>query len=129
VAKAAKLPLKQVREVRQAARAVTSLDKSVGEDSGASYGDLLASEQAAVEEEVEVGLREETLRRAIEGLTEREQAILTLRYGLGKDDDPMSLEAIGNRLGLTRERVRQIEAEALERLAMQREIEALRSAA
>jgi RNA polymerase primary sigma factor len=129
VAKAAKLPLKQVREVRQAARAVTSLDKPVGEDSGASYGDLLASEQAAVEEEVEVGLREETLRRAIEGLTEREQAILTLRYGLGKDDDPMSLEAIGNRLGLTRERVRQIEAEALERLAMQREIEALRSAA
>ncbi len=128
VAKAAKLPLKQVREVRQAARAVTSLDKPVGEDSSASYGDLLPSEQAAVEEEVEVGLREETLRRAVEGLAEREQEIVTLRYGLGKDE-PMALEAIGKRLGLTRERVRQIEAEALERLAMQREIEAMRSAA
>src|SRR5947207_10531089 len=55
IAKAAKLPLKQVREVRQAARAVTSLDEPVGEDSSASYGDLLPSEQAAVEEEVEIG--------------------------------------------------------------------------
>jgi RNA polymerase primary sigma factor len=128
IARAAKLPLKQVREVRRAARAVTSLDKPVGDDAGAAYGDLLPSEQAAVEEEVEVGLREETLRRAVESLTEREQRILTLRYGLG-GDEPMALEAIGRVLGLTRERVRQIEAEALERLAVQREIEALRPAA
>jgi RNA polymerase primary sigma factor len=128
IAKAARLPLKQLREVRKAARAVTSLDKRIGEDAGAAYGDLLASEQAAVEEEVEVGLREETLRRAVEGLTDREQRILTLRYGLG-GDDPMALEAIGKTLGLTRERVRQIEAAALERLAVQREIEALSPAA
>jgi RNA polymerase primary sigma factor len=128
IAKAAKLPLKQVREVRQAARAVTSLDKPVGEDAGAAYGDLLPSDQAAVDEEVEVGLQEETLRRAVEGLTEREQQILNMRYGLG-GEDPMSLESIGRHLGLTRERVRQIESDALERLAVQREIEALRSAA
>jgi RNA polymerase primary sigma factor len=128
VAKRAKLPLKQVREVRQAARAVTSLDKPVGEDLSASYGELLPSEQAAVEEEVEVGLREDALRRAIAGLTEREQEILTLRYGLG-GDEPMALESIGRKLGLTRERVRQIEAGALERLAVQREIEALKPAA
>jgi RNA polymerase primary sigma factor len=128
VAKRAKLPLKQVREVRQAARAVTSLDKPVGEDLSASYGELLPSEQAAVEEEVEVGLREDALRRAIAGLTEREQEILTLRYGLG-GDGPMALESIGRKLGLTRERVRQIEAGALERLAVQREIEAIRPAA
>jgi RNA polymerase primary sigma factor len=128
VAKAAKLPLKQVREVRQAARAVTSLDRPVGADSTAAYGDLLPSEQAAVEEEVEVGLREDALRRAVESLTEREQQILSMRYGLG-GDDPMALEAIGRELGLTRERVRQIEAEALQRLAVQREVEALRPAA
>jgi RNA polymerase primary sigma factor len=128
VAKAAKLPLKQVREVRQAARAVTSLDRPVGEDSSAAYGDLLPSEQAAVEEEVEVGLREEALRRAVESLSEREQEILSLRYGLG-GAEPMALESIGRQFGLTRERVRQIEAQALERLAMQREIEALREAA
>jgi RNA polymerase primary sigma factor len=80
-----------------------------------------------VEEEVEVGLREETLRRAVEMLSEREQQILTMRYGLG-GDDPMSLEAIGRALDITRERVRQIEGEALERLAVQREIEAMQAA-
>jgi RNA polymerase primary sigma factor len=127
IAKAAKLPLSQVREVRQAARAVTSLDRPVGEDSSAVYGDLLPSDQAAVEEEVEVGLREETLRKALELLTEREREILTMRYGLG-GQEPMSLEAIGRALDVTRERIRQIEARALERLAMQREIEALQAA-
>ena len=128
LAKAAKLPLKQVREVRRAARAVTSLDRPVGEDLSATYGDLLPADDVAPEEEVEVGLQEETLRRAVSQLEEREQEVLRLRYGLG-GEDPMSLEAIGRHLGITRERVRQIESEALERLAVQREIEALRTAA
>jgi RNA polymerase primary sigma factor len=54
--------------------------------------------------------------------------VLELRYGLGREE-PQSLEEIGRRLGVTRERVRQIEATALERLAVSREIDALRSAA
>jgi RNA polymerase sigma factor (sigma-70 family) len=69
------------------------------------------------------------LRRAVSQLPEREQEILRLRYGMDGDDDPKSLDEIGRRLGLTRERVRQIEAQALRRLAVNREIEALRSAA
>jgi RNA polymerase primary sigma factor len=64
----------------------------------------------------------------VDGLPEREGAVLQLRYGLG-GEEPKSLEEIGRVLGLTRERVRQIEARALERLAVSREIEALRSAA
>ena len=54
--------------------------------------------------------------------------VVKLRYGLNGDIEPVSLEEIGRRLGVTRERVRQIESDALERLAVQREIEALRAA-
>jgi RNA polymerase primary sigma factor len=129
IAKAAKLPPKQVREVREAARAVTSLDKPVGEEESASLGELTAGEAPSPEEQVTVSLAEDTLRRAVAQLPERERDVVKLRYGLNGDVEPASLEEIGRRLGLTRERVRQIEADALERLAVQREIEALRSAA
>src|SRR6186997_777518 len=129
VAKAAKLPLKQVREVRQAARAVTSLDKPIGTEGDSTFGDLFKDERSDFEEEVEVNLEQETLHRAVEKLPEREQEVLRLRYGLDGAEEPKSLEEIGRRLGLTRERVRQIESAALERLAVNREIEALRTAA
>jgi RNA polymerase primary sigma factor len=129
VAKAAKLPLKQVREVRQAARAVTSLDRPLGTEDSTSLGELTAGESPSPEEEVTVNLGEDTLRRAVSELPDREREVVKLRYGLNGDVEPASLDEIGRRLGLTRERVRQIEATALERLAVQREIEALRSAA
>src|SRR5512132_3948238 len=112
VAKAAKLPLKQVREVRQAARAVTSLDKPVGAEGGASFGDLFGDESAELEEEVHVSLAEQALHRALAALPDRERGVLELRYGLGTKE-PTSLEEIGRQMGLTRERVRQIEAQAL----------------
>jgi RNA polymerase primary sigma factor len=127
VAKQAKLPLKHVREVRQAARAITSLDKPIGEGEGA-LGDLVAGEQAAPEEDLTVSLEQEVLRRAVAQLPEREREVVKLRYGLNGDRDPASLEAIGRQLGITRERVRQIEANALEQLAVNREIEALKVA-
>ncbi len=125
---AAKVSLKHLKEVRQAARAVTSLDKSLGDDNDASIGDLIGGTDDGVETEVEISLTESTLHRALEQLPERQRDVLRLRYGLG-DEEPKSLEEIGRRLGLTRERVRQIEGQALERLAVSREIEALRDAA
>ena len=127
VSQASKLPLKQVREVREAARAVTSLDKPVGEGD-ASYGDLFAGDEAPAEELIQVSLEQDVLRRAVETLPEREQEVVKLRYGLNGDGSPQSLEEIGRKLGLTRERVRQLEARALERLAINREVEALRAA-
>jgi RNA polymerase primary sigma factor len=128
VAKQAKLPLKQVREVRQAARAITSLDRPVGDENDAALGDLFASDQARPEEELTVSLEQDVLRRAVAQLPEREREVVKRRYGMNGDRDPVSLETIGRELGLTRERVRQIEARALERLAMNREIEALKVA-
>jgi RNA polymerase primary sigma factor len=129
VSQKAKLPVKQVREVRAAARAVASLDKPVGEDDSARFGDLFASEERTPDEEVEVQLTEKALRRAVAELPEREQRIVKLRYGLNGDTDPKSLEEIGRIMGITRERVRQLEAEALRRLAERREIAAIKSAA
>jgi RNA polymerase primary sigma factor len=129
IAKAAKLPLKQVREVRQAARAVTSLDRPFGDEDSGSLGEVVTGESPSPEEEVTVSLGLDTLRRAVSELPERERDVVKMRYGLNGDVEPASLEEIGRRLGLTRERVRQIENVALERLAVKREIEALRSAA
>jgi RNA polymerase primary sigma factor len=128
IAKAAKLPLKQVREVRKAARAVTSLDRPVGESGDSTFGDLIPGDSPEVEEELQVSLQEQALHQALAALPEREREVLKLRYGLNGDLDPQSLEQIGRHMGLTRERVRQLESQALERLAVQREIEALRAA-
>ena len=128
ISETAKISMKHLREVRQAARAVTSLDKPLGDDNDASIGDLVGAAEDGVEEEVEISLTEKTLHQALADIPEREGNVLKLRYGLA-GEEPQSLEEIGRRLGLTRERVRQIEARALERLAVQREIEALRDAA
>ncbi|HEY1366406.1 MAG TPA: sigma-70 family RNA polymerase sigma factor [Gaiellaceae bacterium] len=126
LAKKAKLPLKQLREVRNAARAVASLDRPVGEEGDTSFGELVAHAEGDVEQDVVVSLGEAALRDAIELLPERERSVIKLRYGFDGDPDPKSLDEIGRRMGITRERVRQIESQALQRLALERELEALR---
>ena len=88
----------------------------------------MAGEGTGPEEEVTISLDMEVLRRAVSQLPERERDVVKLRYGLNGEGSPQSLEEIGRRLGLTRERVRQLEAKALERLAINREVEALRAA-
>jgi RNA polymerase primary sigma factor len=129
IAKKTELKVKHVREVRDAARTVASLDKPVGDGSDTSFGDLVAQEAGDVAEEVVVGLGEDALHRAIETLPDREKLVIKLRFGFGSDQEPMSLEHIGREMGITRERVRQIETQALGRLAQQREVAALSSAA
>ena len=124
IAKAAKLSTKHVREVRQAARAVTSLDRPVGSDADAALGDLLPGEARTPEEEVEVSLEHDALHRALARLPERERDVVKLRFGLDGDVQPASLEEIGRRLGLTRERVRQLESQAMTRLASSDELAA-----
>jgi RNA polymerase primary sigma factor len=128
LAKKTGLQVKHVREVRSAARTVASLDKAIGTDSDTSFGDMVAQDGAGIEESVVVALGEDALHRAIATLPEREKFVITARYGLG-EAEPRSLELIGREMGITRERVRQIERQALNRLAQQREIAAFSPAA
>jgi RNA polymerase primary sigma factor len=128
VAADAELPIEQVEEVREAARTVTSLDRPVGEEGETALGDLLESGEPDIEEEVSVNLAGETLRRTIEELPEPERNVIRLRYGIN-GDDPQPLRETGRRLGLSAERVRQLESKALKLLATRRELEALREAA
>ena len=125
VAAHAKLSPKHVAEVRAAARAVTSLDRPVGSEGDTTYGELFAGDAPEPVEELHVSLTESAVRSAVETLPEREREVVKLRFGMDGDPDPKSLEEIGRILGLTRERVRQIESQALSRLAERREIEAL----
>src|SRR5690242_10162439 len=125
IADEANLPVQQAREVRAAARASTSLDQPVGFEDDATIGDFVAGEDPLPDEVVETALRSQLLAEALRALPERQRAVVVLRYGIGGSDDPKTLEEIGRRLGLTRERVRQIEVEALKRLATLHEMEAV----
>jgi RNA polymerase primary sigma factor len=124
IAEEANLPIVQAKEVRAAARASTSLDQPVGEQDDAVFGDFVSGDGPLPDEEVETSLRTQALLEALASLPERERTVLVLRYGLGSDE-PKTLEDIGRRLGLTRERVRQIEVESLARLASFRDIDAV----
>ena len=124
IAVEASLPIEQAREVKAAARASASLDQPVGETDDAVFGDFVAGDGPLPEEQVELSLRSQALQEALRSLPERERHVLVLRYGLA-DGEPRTLEEIGRRLGLTRERVRQIELDSLKRLASLREMEAV----
>jgi RNA polymerase primary sigma factor len=121
------LPLEQIEEARDTVRTITSLDRPVGEEGEAALGDLLPSEDPEPSEEVDVSLRKEALQEALQHLPERERNVVKLRYGIN-GDEPTPLRETGRRLGLSPERVRQIEGEALKRLAMTRELEGLQAA-
>jgi RNA polymerase primary sigma factor len=123
IADQANMPVSQIKEVRNAARASTSLDAPVGDFDDAVFGDFVPGEGPLPDEVVEDSLRSQVLADALLSLPDRHRSVLILRYGLD-DADPRTLEDIGRRLGLTRERVRQIEVEALRRLASLHEMEA-----
>ena len=118
----------QVAFVRDAPRTVTSLDRPVGEEGESTLGELLPSGEPDPGEVATVALGTEALRRAIGDLPTREQEVVRLRYGIN-GDEPHPLTQVGRRLDLTPQEVRDIEERALERLAMNRELDALREAA
>jgi RNA polymerase primary sigma factor len=106
----------QVTRAEQAALVPASLDEAHTDDGTGSLAEIIADPlQPTPLEEVAHGLLRDDLSEALSHLTARERHILVLRYGLG-GETALTLEQIGQRLGLTRERVRQLESEALKKL-------------
>jgi RNA polymerase primary sigma factor len=124
LAEATGLPIQHVDEALSAASASVSLNQTVGADDEGELGDLFADREAPDPfDEAEESLRKQNIRKALDALPERERRILELRFGF--EGEPWTLEAIGHELDLTRERVRQLEGQALSRLAALRELAGL----
>ena len=122
LAEATGLPIQHVDEALGAAHASVSLNQTVGADDEGELGDLFADREAPDPfDEAEESLRKQGVRRALDALPERERRILELRFGF--EGEPWTLEAIGHELDLTRERVRQLESQALARLAALRDLQ------
>ena len=122
-----KMPVSKVRLLLDAQKTPYSLEMKIGEDDGAELGDVLRDRTVRSPEDtaLDSDLSNE-VERALAPLSDREKEVLRLRYGLGADRE-YTLEEIGKRLSVTRERVRQIESRALQKLraAKQREAEVM----
>jgi len=114
---AAGIEYRHAEEALSAVEASVSLNQTVGDGDG-ELGELFGDDGAADPEDAALdALRGLAVRQALDKLSERERRIVELRFGF--DGEPLSLEAIGRELGLTRERIRQLEREAMERLEIE----------
>ena len=118
-----------MREIRGTSRVVTSLDRTIDETGETAFGDMMASTDPGPQETAEVALAVTVVRATIAELPERERQVIELRFGLGGDGQPRPLAHVGRAMGISSERVRQIEERALDRLSMRLELRALRDAA
>lgn len=110
------IPVERVREIRKISQDPVSLETPIGEEEDSHLGDFIQDEHVAVPaEEATFTLLHEQLMEALDTLTEREQQVLRLRFGLD-DGKPRTLEEVGKQFHVTRERIRQIEAKALRKL-------------
>jgi RNA polymerase primary sigma factor len=112
LAAALQWPLQRVAQLRRTAQAITSLDTPVGDD-GAALQDFLEDDAAVGPDELAVeAAGREALEQALNALPARQRQVLTLRFGL-HSGTPQTLEKVGAVLGVSRERVRQVERDAL----------------
>ncbi len=128
IADAVGLTREEVRDIVAADMSPASLDRGVGDTEETTLGELIASDQAGPDEEVARDYGQRAVLRVIGELPSPDRDVLTLRYGLG-GGEAVALRETGRRLGLSAESVRQIESRALQRLADQDELAALRDAA
>ncbi len=105
----------RVREVLERAQQTVSLDKPIGDESGLTLADTVPDRGSTPAEQIWHDSLRDHLERAMGCLGEREREVLRLRFGLG-DDRQRTLEEVAGEFGLTRERIRQVEKNALEKL-------------
>jgi RNA polymerase primary sigma factor len=119
----------EVDSIKRSARAPISLEKPVGDEEESEFGQFIADERAEspYERAAEI-LTKEALRAALENLSYRERRVLELRYGLG-GEHPRTLDEVGRTFAVTRERIRQIEKQSLEKLQSLAEAQKLRDVA
>ena len=116
IAETMDIPVERVREIQKISQEPVSLETPIGEEEDSHLGDFIQDEHVAVPaEEATFTLLHEQLMEALDTLTEREQQVLRLRFGLD-DGKPRTLEEVGKQFHVTRERIRQIEAKALRKL-------------
>jgi RNA polymerase primary sigma factor len=110
------LPVERIREVMKISQDPVSLETPIGEEEDSHLGDFIQDEHVAVPVDAATfTLLHEQLLEVLDTLTEREQKVLKLRFGL-EDGRPRTLEEVGREFNVTRERIRQIEAKALRKL-------------
>jgi RNA polymerase primary sigma factor len=116
LSEALKMPVEKVREVLKVSADPISLDTPIGEEDDSHLGDFISDDNiTGPEDAASFTLLREQISRLLDTLTEREQRVLTMRFGL-KDGRPRTLEEVGKEFNVTRERIRQIEAKALRKL-------------
>lgn len=116
IAKEMDIPVERVREIMKIAQEPVSLETPIGEEEDSHLGDFIEDEDApAPAEAASFMLLKEQLEDVLETLTPREKKVLQLRFGL-EDGRSRTLEEVGQVFGVTRERIRQIEAKALRKL-------------
>ena len=107
---------KRVTELMQSSGDTVSLETPVGDEDGSNLGDFVADDaNASTEEKAESVFLREEIDQMLQGLNPREREVIILRFGL-ESGHPMTLEEVGKRFKVTRERIRQIEAKALRKL-------------
>jgi RNA polymerase primary sigma factor len=120
------LSVKHVVEAQAAPRAVTSLDKPIGEEGG-TLGDSMTAPQPEPPDEIESSVDRETLRSALTDLPRDERQVLELRFGISDEDrEEQTIDQVVRRLNIPRNRVRNLQTCGLRRLAARSEVQALR---